>query len=163
MEAITKQTGSTTLSCEHSFHFRCIVNWFDKQIIDSLKATCPCCRGAGGEMDRFEIMEELEEDEDEDDDDESYDEESETASEASYGLPGVDMDLQWIRLESGRWLVVSTEEQAYENLRGLFGPLNQLDEEDVRVKAAEKIQAIVRGYQARSIYGAAVAMVRMLH
>ena len=114
-------------------------------------------------MDRFEIMEELEEDEDEDDDDESYDEESETASEASYGLPGVDMDLQWIRLESGRWLVVSTEEQAYENLRGLFGPLNQLDEEDVRVKAAEKIQAIVRGYQARSIYGAAVAMVRMLH
>jgi len=33
-------TGSVNLSCTHTFHFRCITEWFDRQE----KSTCPLCR-----------------------------------------------------------------------------------------------------------------------
>jgi hypothetical protein len=37
-DAITSDTGSTRLSCSHSFHLKCIANWIIKS------ETCPCCR-----------------------------------------------------------------------------------------------------------------------
>lgn len=43
-EAITDITGQTTLGCSHNFHFRCIVKWFDSQVDNNLKESCPCCR-----------------------------------------------------------------------------------------------------------------------
>ena len=62
---ITKETGSTTLSCEHTFHFRCISTWFVKQFMKDLPETCPCCRSEGNEMDRVEFDDtEIEEEED---------------------------------------------------------------------------------------------------
>jgi hypothetical protein len=125
LEAVTKQTGSVILSCEHSFHFRCIDNWFSKQIYDDLEQTCPCCRSKGTDLDRCEV---IEEDEEEYDDETYADEESETASD----LPDEDEmgDARWERLGPGRWMLINSQELALENVRGLFGPLNNLDIEN---------------------------------
>lgn len=168
-EAITKQTGSTTLSCEHAFHFRCIVNWFDKQIMDDLEQTCPCCRGKGQDMDRCEIQA-LEEEED---DDETYeDEESETASEADEEDRDVDgrawwdgdlsADFRWERTGAGQWLITSNRQMAFDSLQALFGPLNQLEAVETPEEiAAKKIQAIFRGYQDRKVYQGVRSLLRL--
>lgn len=37
-DAITSETGSTKLSCSHTFHLKCIAIWIIKS------ETCPCCR-----------------------------------------------------------------------------------------------------------------------
>ena len=143
LEAITKQTGSTTLSCEHAFHFRCIDSWFTKQVFDQLEQTCPCCRNGGCDMDRCSIMEL---DEEEEYDDESYEEDA--ASEASDDESM--SDIRWERTGPGHWLVISNRELAYEGFRSLFGPLNEFEEEETPVTvAARKIQAIYRGYKVR--------------
>ena len=52
-EEITKETGSTILSCTHGFHYRCINHWFWKQNHENERETCPCCRSKGKELDRF--------------------------------------------------------------------------------------------------------------
>jgi hypothetical protein len=39
-EAVTEDTGSVNLSCKHTFHLRCITDWFAKQS----QGSCPCCR-----------------------------------------------------------------------------------------------------------------------
>jgi hypothetical protein len=164
MEAITKATGSTVLSCEHAFHFRCIDSWFTKQICDDLAQTCPCCRNGGCEMDRCSVMEL---DEEEEDDDETYaDAESETATD----MPDEEEleDIRWERLGPGRWVITTSHELAMEGVRNLFGPLNELDAVeqapvvvDPRVVAARKIQAIFRGTQVRNTHKAAVGLMRL--
>ncbi len=164
MEAITKATGSTVLSCEHAFHFRCIDSWFTKQICDDLAQTCPCCRNGGCEMDRCSVMELDEEDEE---DDETYaDAESETATD----MPDEEEleDIRWERLGPGRWVITTSHELAMEGVRNLFGPLNELDAVeqapvvvDPRVVAARKIQAIFRGTQVRNTHKAAVGLMRL--
>lgn len=60
-EAITKASGSTTLSCEHTFHFRCIHTWFSKQVDQEMTQSCPCCRDKGSTLDRCHEEEEEEE------------------------------------------------------------------------------------------------------
>lgn len=60
-EAITKASGSTTLSCEHTFHFRCIQTWFSKQVDQDFSQSCPCCRDKGTELDRCLEEEKVEE------------------------------------------------------------------------------------------------------
>lgn len=159
MEAITKQTGLVTLSCEHSFHFRCIDSWFGKQVWDGLEQTCPCCRNAGAGLDRCSVVHE---DDEEDEDDETYaDAESETATE----MPDEDEleDIRWQRLGPGRWMLINSQEMALEGVRDLFGPLNELDavEEDPRDVAARKIQAFFRGNEARNTHAAAVGLMRL--
>jgi len=64
---IDATTGSTILSCSHSFHFSCIAKWFTKQ------ETCPCCRK---EMGDTEVLPENSPDaaSDSDDSDESVEE-----------------------------------------------------------------------------------------
>lgn len=170
MEAITKATGSTVLSCEHAFHFRCIDSWFTKQINDDLEQTCPCCRNGGCDMDRCSVVE-MDDEGDEDDEDATLeDAESQSAGDADDDFPDDISDLQWQRIGPGQWLIVSGQEVAYEGVRGLFGPLNELDAveedprdavEDTRNVAARKIQAIFRGTQTRNTHVAAVGLMRL--
>jgi hypothetical protein len=49
-DIITKETGITTLSCSHSFHIRCIMQWI------SIKNTCPCCRGILNEHEKIDDL-----------------------------------------------------------------------------------------------------------
>lgn len=162
-DEITKATGSTTLSCEHSFHFRCIVNWFDKQITDDLDQTCPCCRGGGSEMDRCEVHE-WNEGDDDDEEDEDYEDDDEDVESVSFA-PGSGSDelFRWEQTGAGQWLITSNRQMAYESLRCLFGPLNELEveEETPAEIAARKIQAIFRGHRERKIYGAVKAILSL--
>lgn len=169
LDEITKQTGVVTLSCSHNFHFRCIDEWFYKQLCESQHQTCPCCRNEGNELDRC-AFEEVEE---EDDDEESYadsEASSVTASEASESDTLAEMLISGeFRLErnpQGQWLVTSTHDIAYESLRNVFGPLNTLDVEveTPQEVAARKIQAVFRGYRARSgtdVHKAAQTLLRL--
>ena len=43
-DAITKETGHTTMSCGHTFHFRCLTNWFCSQQDTEVACSCPTCR-----------------------------------------------------------------------------------------------------------------------
>lgn len=167
MEAITKATGSTVLSCEHAFHFRCIDSWFTKQVYDDLPQTCPCCRNEGAGMDRCSVAE-VEDDEDatlEDAESESADEDGDPWDDDD--MPDDIDDLQWQRIGPGQWLIVSGQEVAFEGVRNLFGPLNELDafedepREDPRVVAARKIQAIFRGTQVRNTHQTAVILMHL--
>ena len=163
MDAITKATGSTVLSCEHAFHFRCIDEWFTKQLLDNLHQTCPCCRSEGAELDRC-MYEELEE---EDDDDETYADDDEESQDTNSVLDEISFDMHdllWERGGEGRWIVTSRQELAYQGLRSLFGEMNDLDADPVVLNnAAQKIQAIVRGHQVRRVYGAAFTLLRIFN
>ena len=151
MDEITKKTGLVTLSCEHSFHFRCIDSWFTKQVWEELDQTCPCCRSKGDEMDRCEIQE-FDEEEEEEDDDESYEDDEESEAASTVSDDDSMSDIRWERTGPGRWFVVSNREVAYESIRNLFGPLNEFEEEETPVTvAARKIQAIYRGYKVRDV------------
>jgi len=44
---ITTETGKTQLSCEHTFHFRCIAQWMIEH------STCPCCRNEVSEYENL--------------------------------------------------------------------------------------------------------------
>ena len=164
MEAITKATGSTVLSCEHTFHFRCIDSWFTKQINDDIAQTCPCCRSNGAEMDRCSVMEMDEVDEvDEEDDDETY---ADAESEAFTDMPDEEEleDIRWERLGPGRWIITTSHELAMEGVRNLFGPMNELDveRETSQEVAARKIQAIFRGHRQRTTYKAVMNLIQFV-
>ncbi len=127
-EAVTKQTGSVVLSCDHPFHFRCIENWFSKQVYDGLDQTCPCCRSKGTDLDRCEVVEM-----DEEDDDETYEEVEEEEDSESLNDLAREIQQGLFRLErlpSGDWVIQNNEEVALDSFRALFYPLNQLDEVD---------------------------------
>ena len=72
LEDMTKTTGKVILSCQHTFHYRCIDNWFSKQVYDRLAQNCPCCRDEGNHLDRASVMDDSDEesnyDSNEDDD-----------------------------------------------------------------------------------------------
>ncbi len=102
-EAVTKQTGSVVLSCDHPFHFRCIENWFSKQVYDGLDQTCPCCRSKGTDLDRCEVVEM-----DEEDDDETYEEVEEEEDSESLNDLAREIQQGLFRLErlpSGDWVI----------------------------------------------------------
>ncbi len=154
---ITKATGSTTLSCEHVFHFRCIDKWLTKQICDGIAQTCPCCRGAGGDFDRLSVVE-MEDDEEED---ESYvedDVESQDADSVLDEIPNDINDLLWERVGEGRWLIISRSDLAMERVRDLFAKDNDLDGDPPAVPSVpsvSKIQAVFRGHMVRQTLRAA--------
>lgn len=95
-ESITKETGQVTTSCGHTFHFKCLNAWYYHQITNDLgQESCPCCRKEPGEFERASVVTGTEDDA-----------ESETISEPS--LP--EMDIQWIRVGTRRWIIPSSEE-----------------------------------------------------
>ena len=76
-DAITAQTGSTTMACSHSFHFGCLVKWFGSQADKDLHESCPCCRHEATEHERLPEGEPEESDEESDEEsEEDSDEES---------------------------------------------------------------------------------------
>ena len=70
-EAITAQTGQVNLSCQHSFHYTCLTNWFYKQSDNKLPETCPCCRHEANEHEELPFYEGAEEAESESESEES--------------------------------------------------------------------------------------------
>ena len=101
-------------------------------------------------MDRCEVAQGDEEDEDDSD----Y--ESDDASEASnndedffLNMRNEDYLLER-NLRTGQWLFTPNSEVAFGWFRYLFGPLNDLDYDDRVDMAARKIQAVYRGYRART-------------
>jgi hypothetical protein len=167
-DAITKSTGSVSLSCEHTFHFRCIDEWFTKQILEEQDQTCPCCRSKGTDLDRCnaEVVQENEEDDDDesyvdDDEEENGDEDDSLHDLAQQVESGV---LRFERLASGEWVITNNHELALEGVRALFGPLNDLEgqgEDQGQEQAARKIQAFFRGNQYRNNHMAAMALMRL--
>lgn len=107
-------------------------------------------------MDRCQLLEIGE-----DDDDEDYDDEDSVESESIVSEHPQEEHLRWERVGPGRWFVTTASEVAFEGVRNLFGPLNDLD--DPRDEAAKKIQAVVRGHLVRQVYESAVSLVRMIH
>ncbi len=145
LEDINKSTGQVVLSCEHTFHYRCIDNWFGKQVWEGLPQSCPCCRDAGKHHDRAEVVEV----EDNEDEEEDYEDEGE--EDAASVMTDFTEDIRWERVGPGRWFVLSNSTVAYESLRSLFGPMNELEtEEDHIAAAASKIQALIRGHLVRA-------------
>jgi hypothetical protein len=163
LEAITKQTGVVTLSCVHNFHFRCIDEWFYKQLVEGNHQTCPCCRSEGTDLDRC-AYEEVEAN---DDDDETYEDDEDDISEsnslADFAERLSEGSLRLERNASGQWVVTNVEDLVYDSVRSLFGPLNTLDleVESPQEIAARKIQAFFRGNEARNTHRAAVALMRL--
>jgi hypothetical protein len=79
-DGITKETGHTTMSCGHTFHFRCLTNWFCSQQDTEVSCSCPTCRHEAKDFEELpednshdedcecdECAEEEEEEEEEDD------------------------------------------------------------------------------------------------
>ena len=91
-EAITAETGITTLSCSHSFHLQCVATWLIQV------NNCPCCRG---EVTQYEDIQDLipsltEEYNDEDEDlTAMLDDMTQTFTD----------DTSWIMMRSGNWVV----------------------------------------------------------
>ena len=148
LEDINKLTGQVILSCQHSFHYRCIDNWFGKQVWDGHEQSCPCCRDAGKHHDRASVHELEEEDEEEE---EFVEGEGEGEEDDSVSIIQEPMDeIRWERIGPGRWFVTSNNTVAYESMRSLFGPLNELVvEDDPNRGAILKIQALFRGHLVR--------------
>jgi len=46
-DAINTASGITTLACSHSYHLKCITQWFHQH------ETCPCCRKEAGEYEKL--------------------------------------------------------------------------------------------------------------
>jgi hypothetical protein len=85
--AVNTETGHTTLSCGHTFHFRCISAWFYAQETDS---SCPCCRHKVGDLENVVWQEDVAGD-DEDSEYEGEDEDEEDAE--LYALPNTSLAL----------------------------------------------------------------------
>jgi len=90
METINASTGSTTTSCGHTFHFKCLANWCIKKVQADDHQNCPLCRH---EMFEIERLPEPVEDEDEEDDESEYSEDSEESDENSV------MDREFLQFE----------------------------------------------------------------
>jgi hypothetical protein len=52
-DAINASTGSTTTSCGHTFHFRCLANWSIQKIQAASHQNCPLCRHEMVEAERL--------------------------------------------------------------------------------------------------------------
>ena len=136
-EDVTKATGCTTLSCDHSFHFRCISKWFLEQYLKDLAESCPCCRDKGTKLDRscYKDMDDKEEEDDEEDEDYEEEEEEDDDDSTTESLSELARDIQsglyrMIRQSSGEWVIQNNEEMAFDSFRTLFGPLNEMHEQE---------------------------------
>lgn len=150
-------------------------------MLDDLAQSCPCCRSEGCPLDRAVFDDEDVEENQTEDTDSDYEEDDDASSQSEHLNEVSDGVLRGsLRLErnaAGRWVLVDTEDVAFESLRNVFGPINDLDSEEIRVsvhhrtsdvdsiaslhKAAAKIQAFYRGNQVRNTHEAAIALYRL--
>ena len=54
-EAITSSTGKVVMSCDHTFHFKCLTTWFQSQEKNELASNCPCCRHEATEYEAMPV------------------------------------------------------------------------------------------------------------
>lgn len=57
---ITKSTGKIELSCSHTFHIKCLTNWFKSQSEQYIEQSCPYCRHEVNEEEEVPIVEKAE-------------------------------------------------------------------------------------------------------
>lgn len=128
-EAITAETGKTTMSCSHTFHYKCLTKWFNSRCNSELAENCPCCRHEASE---FEMLPE------EDDEDEDMEEEEEADN----------FDGQSVFLGETTLDMAARERAAH------FFALTKmvLSEDQFLAFAATKIAAGVRGFFARKSF-----------
>lgn len=118
-EQITTSTGQVTTSCGHTFHFKCLNEWYYHQIQEEEGVeTCPCCRKEPGEFERASLVE----------DGTEIDAESETLSEVS--VPN-ETGREWIRVGPRRWIIPSSSEHRLQILAQIAA--EQQKENELRI------------------------------
>ena len=149
-DAITKESGITTLSCEHSFHLSCIATWIIKN------ETCPCCRKEVGEYEGIQHLVQNNTVIYDDDTDIDLDSmmNNMIQSALNYDVPVA----RWIRLPSGIWASDTPlpvlqpppqiERMSYSDLNAEALPFYPA----TYVSAAVRIQSLVRGFMVRANY-----------
>ena len=87
--------GKYSMACEHSYHYRCITNWFLEQADNEQKETCPYCRREASEDEALPKIDELSvEDDDETDSETDFDDsESESDAEEVEAIPLLNTEL----------------------------------------------------------------------
>lgn len=126
-ENVTKETGKAELSCSHTFHLKCLSQWFMKN------ENCPCCRHEANETEKMVPMNNQKDDDTEYDDDE------------------IDSDYDDDDDEDER--EPSEIEESRNRAQQLFR-LKRMDlkKDDFEAYAATRISALVRGYQSRMFF-----------
>lgn len=161
-EAINQETGQTTLSCQHSFHFGCISQWFVRRAIDDEPQECPYCRNQGRQEDRFAFSEDSEDEEEEDDEDDG-DDESESASEMDEDEYETRIIVVRRRRDAQRALPESEsasemDEDEYETRSIVVRRRRDVQRALPESQAASKIQAAFRGFTCRRLLSTAMAL-----
>jgi hypothetical protein len=117
-EAITAQTGCTTMACSHSFHFGCLVKWFGSQAEKDIHESCPCCRHEATEHERLPEEDANEASEQEESDEEESDEESDEESEEDCDAEHEEMlellSIGWFNYRSSKYCPQTTESLSLE-------------------------------------------------
>jgi hypothetical protein len=148
-DAITKGSGITTLSCEHSFHLKCIATWIIKC------ETCPCCRKEVGEYENIQHLDESKS--------VIYDDDTDTIDLDSMMnnmiQSAVELEMpvsRWIRMTSGSWVLDNPvpllqlppqiERLAYSGLNADAQPFYPARYRS----AAVRIQSLFRGVMVRA-------------
>jgi hypothetical protein len=127
-EAINVASGSVQMAgCSHSFHFRCIATWFQRQESERAGQTCPCCRQEPSDLGRLPPVPEEDEEETL-----IYEDAEETLEPLQLPAPI-------------HWPTVHAQDR-YEAFRHF------LSEEELQSYAATRIGALVRGYLVRADY-----------
>ena len=102
-DAISAASGITTLACSHSYHLKCITQWFHQH------ETCPCCRKEAGEYEKVHkksVLTRLERTQ-------TYVSENAFTGDIDAMIDEVIQELagsvslpvsRWIRLDSGLWI-----------------------------------------------------------
>jgi len=121
-ENITKETGKAELSCSHTFHLKCLSNWFSKN------ENCPCCRHAANDMEKMGLLEPVEGDEYTDTDDDYTDDDTDDEDDDIELNAARERARYSFRLK--RWDMTKDELEAY---------------------AVTRIAALVRGHQSRKV------------
>ena len=149
-DAITKESGITTLSCEHSFHLSCIATWIIKC------ETCPCCRKEVGQYEDIKHLVPTSNTVMYDDESDTIDLDSMMNNMIQSALDSEVPVARWIRMPSGNWvpdipvpilqLPPQIERLAYSYLNADAPPFYPTRYRS----AAVRIQALVRGVMVRA-------------
>jgi len=147
--SISKETGSTTLSCSHTFHYSCITRWLCSQMDLDLSESCPCCRKEVGTYEKIpECLVEYEYDEEEGEEEEEQNDSTMFIVNAIENISARQIQAAW---------------RGY-FLRKILRHWNRIIDpsiEFLKHQKAKHIQAIWRGFHVRQLYTAAVTLLRL--
>ena len=123
-EEITKDTGKAELSCSHSFHLKCLSQWFTKN------ESCPCCRHEANDTEKMHFVDEEEEEDEDSESDSDSDSDSETSDDS-------DLDAAATREHARHHFIIKRA---------------TLTKASYEAYAATRIAALVRGHQSRTFF-----------